>query len=103
RYHLFDYVGHPEAERVLVLMGSGAETAHATVEWLVAHGERVGGLKVRLFRPFSAAGFVAALPGTVRAVAVLDRTKEPGAPGQPLFLDVVAAPGGTRPLPRPRV
>src|SRR5215510_263135 len=83
RYHLFDYVGHPEAERVLVLMGSGAETAHATVEWLVAHGERVGVLKVRLFRPFSAADFIAALPVTVRAVAVLDRTKEPGAPGEP--------------------
>src|SRR5262245_4462014 len=99
RYHLFDYVGHPEAERVLVLMGSGAETAHATVEWLVARGERVGVLKVRLFRPFSVADFVAALPGTVRAVAVLDRTKEPGAPGEPLYLDVLAALAETGRLP----
>src|SRR5215475_13282298 len=99
RYHLFDYVGHPEAERVLVLMGSGAETAHATVEWLVGRGERVGVLKVRLFRPFSVADFVAALPVTVRAVAVLDRTKEPGAPGEPLYLDVVAALAETGRLP----
>ena len=91
RYRLFDYAGHPEAERVLVLMGSGAETAHATVDWLVARGERVGVLKVRLFRPFSVADFVAALPSTVRAVAVLDRTKEPGAPGDPLYLDVMTA------------
>ena len=90
-YRLFDYVGHPQAERVVVLMGSGAETAHATVEWLVARGERVGVLKVRLFRPFSVADFVAALPPTARAVAVLDRTKEPGALGEPLYLDVVAA------------
>jgi pyruvate-ferredoxin/flavodoxin oxidoreductase len=90
-YHLFDYVGHPEADRVLVLMGSGAETAHATVEWLVSRGERVGVLKVRLFRPFSRADFVAALPPTVRGVAVLDRTKEPGALGEPLYLDVVTA------------
>ncbi|MDR7554603.1 MAG: pyruvate:ferredoxin (flavodoxin) oxidoreductase [Armatimonadota bacterium] len=91
QYHLFDYVGHPEADRVVVLMGSGAETAHETVEWLVARGERVGVVKVRLFRPFSATDFVAALPPTVRAIAVLDRTKEPGAPGEPLYLDVVAA------------
>jgi pyruvate-ferredoxin/flavodoxin oxidoreductase len=99
RYHLFDYVGHPEAERVLVLMGSGAETAHATVEWLVARGERVGLLKVRLFRPFSVADFTAALPPTVRAVAVLDRTKEPGAPGEPLYLDIVTALAETGRLP----
>jgi pyruvate-ferredoxin/flavodoxin oxidoreductase len=99
RYRLFDYVGHPEAERVLVLMGSGAETAHATVEWLVARGERVGMLKVRLFRPFSVADFAAALPPTARAVAVLDRTKEPGAPGEPLYLDVVTALAETGRLP----
>ena len=62
RYHLFDYVGHPEAERVIVMMGSGAETAHETVDWLVARGEKVGVLKVRLYRPFSVEHFVAALP-----------------------------------------
>jgi pyruvate-ferredoxin/flavodoxin oxidoreductase len=90
-YHLFDYVGHPQAERVLVLMGSGAETAHETVEWLVARGEKVGVLKVRLYRPFSIEAFVAALPASVRSLAVLDRTKEPGAIGDPLYLDVVAA------------
>jgi pyruvate-ferredoxin/flavodoxin oxidoreductase len=92
-YHLFDYVGHPQAERVLVLMGSGAETAHETVEWLAARGEKVGVLKVRLYRPFSIEAFVAALPASVRSLAVLDRTKEPGAIGDPLYLDVVAALG----------
>ncbi|MDR7423238.1 MAG: pyruvate:ferredoxin (flavodoxin) oxidoreductase [Armatimonadota bacterium] len=91
RYRLFDYVGHPEAERVVVLMGSGAETAHETVEWMLASGEKVGVVKVRLYRPFDAAAFVAALPATTRAIAVLDRTKEPGALGEPLYLDVVAA------------
>jgi len=88
-YHLFDYVGHPEAERVIVLMGSGAETVHETVEWLRGHDEKVGLLKVRLYRPFAAADFIAALPRTVQAIAVLDRTKEPGALGEPLYLDVV--------------
>ena len=91
RYKLFDYEGHPEAERVLVMMGSGAEVAHETVEWLAAKGERVGVLKVRLYRPFSVAAFAAALPKSVQAIAVLDRTKEPGAIGEPLYLDVVAA------------
>jgi pyruvate-ferredoxin/flavodoxin oxidoreductase len=91
RYSLFDYVGDPEAERVVVLMGSGAETAHETVEWLLARGEKVGVLKVRLFRPFDVARFVAALPPTVRAIAVLDRTKEPGAVGEPLYQDVLTA------------
>jgi pyruvate-ferredoxin/flavodoxin oxidoreductase len=90
-YHLFDYAGHPEAERVIVVMGSAAETVHETVDWLAASGEKVGVVKVRLFRPFSANDFVAALPRTVRAVAVLDRTKEPGALGEPLYLDVLAA------------
>jgi pyruvate-ferredoxin/flavodoxin oxidoreductase len=90
-YHLFDYAGHPEAERVLVIMGSGAEVADETVEALVAAGERVGVVKVRLFRPFSIPAFVAALPPTVKAIAVLDRTKEPGAVGEPLYLEVVAA------------
>ena len=90
-YRLFDYAGHPEAERVLVLMGSGAETAHETVDWLVARGEKVGVLKVRLYRPFDAARFAAALPISARVLAVLDRTKEPGAVGEPLYQDVVAA------------
>ena len=89
RYHLVDYVGHPEAERVVVVMGSGAEVTHETVDWLVGKGERVGVLKIRLYRPFPAREFLAALPGTVRSVAVLDRTKEPGAPGEPLYLDVL--------------
>jgi pyruvate-ferredoxin/flavodoxin oxidoreductase len=91
QYHLFDYFGHPEADRVVVLMGSGAETAHETVQWLLARGEKVGVIKVRLYRPFSLRDFVAALPPTVRKIAVLDRTKEPGALGEPLYLDVVTA------------
>jgi pyruvate-ferredoxin/flavodoxin oxidoreductase len=91
RYRLFDYVGHPEAERVIVAMGSAAETVHETIDWMTARGERVGLVKVRLYRPFAVEEFAAALPGTVRAIAVLDRTKEPGAVGEPLYLDVVAA------------
>ena len=91
RYRLFDYVGHPEAERVVVIMGSGAETIHETVDALVAAGEKVGVVKVRLFHPFSAEDFVAAMPRTVRSVCVLDRTKEPGAVGDPLYLEVLAA------------
>src|SRR6185436_13115993 len=90
-YKLFDYVGHEEAERVIVMMGSGAEAAHETVEHLVATGEKVGLLKVRLFHPFSIEDFVAALPTSVRSLAVLDRTKEPGAAGEPLYLEVLAA------------
>jgi pyruvate-ferredoxin/flavodoxin oxidoreductase len=91
QYHLFDYVGHPSADRVIVLMGSGAEVAHETVDRLVADGEKIGVLKVRLYRPFAVKEFVAALPKTVKALAVLDRTKEPGAIGEPLLLDVIAA------------
>jgi len=91
RYHLFDYVGHPQAERVIVMMGSGAGTAEETVEHLQARGARVGLVKVRLYRPFDGEGLLQALPPTVRSVAVLDRTKEPGAIGEPLYLDVVAA------------
>ena len=91
QYHLFDYVGHPEAERVIVMMGSGAEVTHEMVEWMVARGEKVGLLKVRVYRPFSAKHFLAALPASVKRVAVLDRTKEPGALGEPLYLDVVTA------------
>ena len=90
-YHLVEYAGHPKAERVVVLMGSGADTAHETVDWLVARGEKVGVLTVRLYRPFPRAALLAALPPSVRRIAVLDRTKEPGAPGEPLYLDVVVA------------
>ncbi len=90
-YRLFDYVGAPDAERVVVLMGSGAETVQETVDDLLAAGEKVGVLKVRLFRPWAPAALLAALPRTVRALAVLDRCKEPGADGEPLFKDVLVA------------
>ncbi|HEU4597765.1 MAG TPA: pyruvate:ferredoxin (flavodoxin) oxidoreductase [Pyrinomonadaceae bacterium] len=93
QYRLFDYVGHPEAERVVVLMGSGCEAAEEAVAALVARGERVGLLKVRLYRPFSAEHLLAAIPRTARSVAVLDRTKEPGAAGEPLYQDVLTAVG----------
>ncbi len=103
RYLPFQYRGHPEAERVVVMMGSGAKTAEQVAEYLCARGERVGVLEVRLYRPFSARDFLAALPATVRTVAVLDRTKEPGAPGEPLFQDVVTALYEAQDGPRPRV
>ena len=96
QYHLFDYVGAPDAERVIVAMGSGAETAQATAAYLVAQGEKVGVVKVRLFRPFSVEHFLKALPPTVKSLAVLDRTKEPGSIGEPLYLDVVTAPSEGR-------
>ena len=100
-YRLFDYVGAADAERVVVLMGSGAETAHEAVDDLVARGDKVGLLKVRLYRPWAPQALLAALPATVRAIAVLDRTKEPGADGEPLFKDVLATlaedAGGTAP------
>ena len=89
RYRLFDYEGHPMPERVIVLMGSGAECSHEVVEHLVAHGERVGVIKVRLFRPFSVQHLLQVLPASVEAVAVLDRTKEPGATGEPLLQELV--------------
>src|SRR6266487_2419898 len=91
QYHLFDYVGAPDAERVIAVVGSGAETVASTVKYLTAQGEKVGVLKVRLFRPFSVEHFLQALPKTVKVIAVLDRTKEPGSPGEPLYLDVVEA------------
>jgi len=91
RYNLFDYEGAPDAERVIVIMGSGAETAGEAAAALNTHGERVGVLKVRLFRPFSPAHFARALPATVKHIAVLDRTKEPGAIGEPLYQDVITA------------
>jgi pyruvate-ferredoxin/flavodoxin oxidoreductase len=91
RYRIFEYSGHPEADRVVILMGSGAGAAQEALEALLARGERVGLLTVHLFRPFAAAAFVAALPPTARRIAVLDRTKEPGAIGEPLFQDAVVA------------
>ncbi len=90
-YHIVDYFGDPEAERVLAVMGSGGETVQETVAALTARGERVGVAQVRLYRPFPAQALVEALPATVRQIAVLDRTKEPGSMGEPLFLDTVAA------------
>ncbi len=91
QYRLFDYLGAPDAERVVVLMGSGALAAEECVEAMLAKGERVGVVNVHLFRPFSAAALVEALPPTVRAIAVLDRTKEPGSAGEPLYQDVLVA------------
>jgi pyruvate-ferredoxin/flavodoxin oxidoreductase len=91
QYRLFDYVGAPDAERVIVMMGSGCETAEETVAALCARGEKVGLLKVRLYRPFSVDGFIKALPASCRTIAVLDRTKEPGGAGEPLYQDVVTA------------
>ena len=91
QYHLFDYHGAQDAERVIVLMGSGCEAAHETVDYLNANGEKVGVLKVRLFRPFDVDAFVEALPASVKSIAVLDRTKEPGSAGEPLYLDCVTA------------
>ena len=91
QYHLFDYVGAPDAEIVIVMMGSGAEAAQDTVEYLTSKGEKVGLLKVRLYRPFSIEYFIKALPKTVKKIAVLDRTKEPGAAGEPLYQDVINA------------
>ena len=93
QYRLFDYTGSPEAERVVVMMGSGAEAMDEVVSHLAANGEKVGLIKVRLFRPFSVEHFVRALPATVKAIAVLDRTKEPGSPGEPLYEDVRTAIG----------
>lgn len=90
-YHLVDYDGHPDAEQVVVAMGSGAETLRETVRHLVASGERVGVVTLRLYRPFPADALLGALPPTVKRVAVLDRTKEPGSFGEPLFLDVLGA------------
>ena len=92
-YHLFDYIGAKDAEKVIIIMGSGAETVHETVEYLNSQGEKTGVLKIRLFRPFSTKHFIDALPKTVKKIAVLDRTKEPGSIGEPLYLDVRTAIG----------
>src|SRR5690348_11479754 len=91
RYKLFEYFGNPDAERVLVMMGSGCETAEETVAALCKAGEKVGLLKIRLYRPFSVSHFINALPATTKTIAVLDRTKEPGSTGEPLYQDVVTA------------
>ena len=91
RYNLFDYAGAPDAERVIILMGSGAETAGETAKFLSKNGEKVGVIKVRLYRPFSNEYLLKTLPETVKTIAVLDRTKEPAASGEPLYLDVVNA------------
>ncbi len=91
QYNLFDYYGAPDAERIVILMGSGCDAAEETVEYLLSKGEKVGVLKVRLYRPFSIDHFVKALPKTTKSIAVLDRTKEPGAGGEPLYLDVMGA------------
>jgi len=91
RYRLFDYFGAPDAERVLVLMGSGAETARETAEYLTERGEKIGVIQVHLYRPFSVEHFLAALPSSARAVAALDRTKEPGSTGEPLYQDIIVA------------
>ncbi len=91
RYHLFDYVGAPDAERVIVIMGSGAETVEETVKYLVDRGEKVGVIKVHLYRPFSVEHFMKALPPTVKVLAAMDRTKEPGAAGEPLYQDLITA------------
>ena len=91
QYNLFDYVGAPDAERIIIMMGSGSEAAEETVNYLVGKGEKIGLLKVRLYRPFSLDYFIKALPKTTKSIAVLDRTKEPGAGGEPLYLDGVNA------------
>src|SRR5271167_1382046 len=91
QYQLFEYVGAYDAEQVIIIMGSGAEAVHETVDYLTAKGQKVGVLKVRLVRPFSVEHFLQALPKTVKSIAVLDRTKEPGALGEPLYQDVITA------------
>ncbi|MDC7124613.1 MAG: pyruvate:ferredoxin (flavodoxin) oxidoreductase, partial [Spirochaetales bacterium] len=91
QYHLFDYVGAPDAEKIIIAMGSGCDTIEHAVNYLTAKGEKVGAIKVRLYRPFSVKAFIDAIPSTVKKIAVLDRTKEPGSLGEPLYQDVVTA------------
>lgn len=91
KYRLFDYYGHPEAERVIVIMGSGSEPAKEMIDWLIAKGEKVGMVIVRLYRPFSIDHFIKVLPASVNKISVLDRTKEPGSAGEPMYLDIVNA------------
>jgi len=103
QYHLFDYAGSPEADRVLVIMGSGIGVVEEAVDKLVQEGQKVGVVKVRLFRPFDAKALVMAIPKTTKSIAVLDRTKEPGAAGEPLYQDVVTALAEEWTGPMPRV
>ena len=91
KYELFEYTGAPDAEKIIIAMGSAVDTIDETLDYLTAKGEKVGAIKVHLYRPFSAKDFVDKIPATVKKIAVLDRTKEPGAPGEPLYLDVCAA------------
>jgi pyruvate-ferredoxin/flavodoxin oxidoreductase len=105
-YHLFDYYGAPDAERVIILMGSGAEAAEEAVDALVKQGEKIGLVKVRLYRPFDSSAFLKSLPATVKSIAVLDRCKEPGASGEPLYMDIVtvlAENAATLPFAKPTV
>ena len=107
-YKLFDYVGAPDAQRVIVLMGSGAQTAHETVKYYADQGEKIGVIKVRLYRSFSLTHFIKCLPHSVKSIAVLDRTKEIGATGEPLYLDIVTAmseenENGSLPFKMPRI
>ncbi|MGA2277330.1 MAG: pyruvate:ferredoxin (flavodoxin) oxidoreductase [Terracidiphilus sp.] len=105
-YHLFDYYGAPDAERVIILMGSGAEAAEEAVDLMAKQGEKVGMVKVRLYRPFDSKAFLASLPATVKSIAVLDRCKEPGATGEPLYMDIVtvlAENAATLPFAKPTV
>lgn len=95
-YKLFNYYGAPDAEKVIIAMGSVCDTAEETIDYLLAKGEKVGLLKVRLYRPFSVSHFLSELPSTVKSIAVMDRTKEPGAPAEPLYLDVLNAVRGTQ-------
>lgn len=91
KYELYQYYGAKDADRVIVLMGSGAEAVQETIDYLAAKGEKVGVIKVRLFRPFAVKDFVSAIPASCKKLAVLDRTKEPGSLGEPLYLDVRSA------------
>lgn len=93
QYRLFDYVGSPDATKIIVIMGSGADTVHETVEYMIANGDKVGVVKIRLYRPFDAKAFTDSLPASLQSIAVLDRTKEPGAVGEPLYTDVRTAIG----------
>ena len=90
-YKLFNYYGAPDADRVIIAMGSICDVAEEVIDYMNAHGEKVGLVKVRLYRPFAADRLIAAIPATAKKIAVLDRTKEPGALGEPLYLDVVTS------------